>query len=181
MRLLADRTDFDWDKEIEAAEKKTVHRDEAQKLYAEGKLKDGEVFCVAGAKKMIVGEQKERDAWCMAAFVAGKLIFVLYNANDVRLPRLKRQGIAKLLDIIKTGMVDTRQTTMVPPRYQSLKNPDHVLYGKSSRDDDPESGNMSEDIQIVDENNIAKEVNSELTGTDVEPPVIPPEPEDLQL
>lgn len=150
-RLSDARTEDDWMKIISDMEKKRYHRNEAQKLYNEKKIKDGELFCLDGAKVVIPERPgEEKDAWCCGTFVGGKLIYVLYSAKDRRLSRLKRQAAARLVEIVKTGMVDTRTTTIVPPRYQSLKNPDFVLHGATSDNDNFESSTFKENQQVFD-------------------------------
>lgn len=151
-RLSSARDDIDWDKELADIEKRMVHRNEAQKLYDEKKLKDGVMFQVAGAKMQNHLSAEEKPAWAVGMFLYGKFLYCIYSANDRRLPRLKRQAVANLMEIRKTGMVDTRQSTTLPSRYQDLKNPDFVLHAKTSTDTDPEGGTMTEHQQVFDVN-----------------------------
>lgn len=156
--LSKQRTDKDWDKEIAAIEKTAHHKNEAHKLYEEKKLKDGEIFALKEAKILRPGRLAEEDAWSFGVFVKGKFLHVTYPLDDRRLKRLKRQAVARLLDIVKTGMVDTRQDPLLPPRYQSLKNPDFVLYGKTNLDTNHESHTMAETKQVLGEDEpIAKD------------------------
>lgn len=152
MNFLASlRQDKEWDIEIGRIEKTPLHRNEVQKLYAEGKLRNGEIVSVHGAMLQRYLSGEETEGWCLGMMLHGKFLYVVHSKTDRRLKRLKRQAYARLLEIAKTGMVDTRQSTMLPPRYQSLKNPDFVLYGANSRDTDLESPTMSETPKIFDE------------------------------
>lgn len=144
-------TQEDLDKQIALLEKSQIHRQEAQKLYAEKKIADGKIFFIKGATMLIPGSP-EKEAWSAGVFINGKFIFVIYSAKDKRLKRLKRQGVAQLMEIVKTKMVDTRQSTMLPPRFQSLNNPDFVLHGATSKDVDLDSPTLKDKPQIFDPN-----------------------------
>lgn len=150
-KLAKARSEFEWDKEIKYIEKTPLHKHEAGKLYEEKKLRDGEVFALRDAKILRPGRLAEEDAWSFGVFVKGKFLHVTYPLDDRRLKRLKRQAVARLYDIVKTGMVDTRQDPLLPPRYQSLRNPDFVLFGKTNLDTDHESHTMAETKQVFDE------------------------------
>lgn len=149
MRLATLRSNKEWDKEVFRAEQKIIQRQEAHKMYAEKKLRDGQPFCVAGAT--IEKEGKEQPAWVIGMFMHGKLFYVVHSLTDRRLKRLKRQAVARLLDISKRGWVETRKYPWLPKRYQNIKNPALVLYGSDSTKDDFETESFKPVPKIFDE------------------------------
>lgn len=154
VRTAKARTSFDWDKEIAKVEKKAYYKDEVLKLYAEKKLKDGVIFRLLGCIVQFSKDAKPREAWAAGTVVAGKFMFVKYNANDVRINRLKRNGISTLMEIVKKGMVNTRQKPWLPHRYQSVKNPAFTLYGADSADSNFEGHKFKDKPQIFDQGDV---------------------------
>lgn len=150
MKLTKQRPDTEWEKEITKAEKTQVHRKVAQKMYAEKTIKDGQLFCITGATVQRPGGE-EQPAWAIGAFVAGKLLYAAFPLNDRRLKRLKRQAVARILDTVKRGWVDTRTMPWLPRRYQNLKNPALVLHGPDNLKDDFESPAFKKDQRIFGE------------------------------
>ena len=121
-----DKPEEYWEGAIEEIEKKCYFKKEARQLYDEGKLTNGQLFTIKGA------ETRKGKVWLAAVFMNGKMIYVNYNLKDARLNILKKKGIAHLLDIVKRQWVDTRQAPWLPPRVQSLDNPDDVIHGANS-------------------------------------------------
>lgn len=150
-RLVAERTKAEWEKELAKAEKRRYQHKEAQQLYAEKQLKDKEIFQIVNATMQRPGSNEEIPAYVIATFLYGKLIFAKLPMSDQRRPRLRRHFIATLMDICRTNMVNTRKEPYLPPRWQSLKDPSIVIFGKTSTDTNyEESGTLSEDMQIYD-------------------------------
>ena len=144
----------DWDAEVAKAEKNVYHKDEARKLYAEKKLKDGEIFAVKGCMSQYPGESAPREDIVLATMVFNKFIFVRFSAKDRRIDRLKRNAVASLMDTVKKGFVNTRQAPWLPHRYQSLKDPDFQLHGADSVDDNFEGPKFKDKLQTFTEEEI---------------------------
>lgn len=142
-----------WKSALEEIEKKTYTKKEAQTLYAEGKLKNGEIFVIKGAESAAGG------MWICAVFMSGKLIYAKYSQKDRRLDTLKLKGIAHLMDIVKREWADTRQAPWLPPRVQNIANPELVIYGsKSNQNLEYVLGDGKGDKVIADSEKLMREM-----------------------
>lgn len=152
-KAVRQRFENEWDKEL-AKVNKSYYKDEMLKLYSEKKLKDGEIVWLKGCMLKVKGSDVVKEAIALGMVMHGKFVFVRYSKDDRRIKKLKRNGIAKLLEIKQTGMVNVRQVPWVPHRFQSIKNPGFTLHGADSMDDDFEGKRFKDKPQIFHEGEI---------------------------
>lgn len=140
-------------------EKRSYFKDEARDLYNQGKLKNGEIFTIKGAS------DGRNSFWVAGVYMYGKLSYVKYKGNSSNLDSLKAKGVRALMEIVKRGWADTRQAPWLPPRVQSLQDPNKVIYGSKSNEtvekvlgDGKEKTLMVEDKLIADLESVQPDV-----------------------
>lgn len=124
MPLLDDSADKDQLDKIVATLPKYPN-DQVQKLYADGTIKDGELFECTGVDKH----------WKAGVFVKGKLCTATHPLSPVGratpLPKQKRKTVARLMNIAETGWIPTAKGIGMPQKFVNVQSGKALYTAKS--------------------------------------------------